>query len=286
MQERDITNYHLEEQLSHSPWISLKRFHYHQNGMKKSWDLAITPDSVAALLYHPEKECFLLVKQLRPAVFVRQLIELNQSEHVISSEISSSSTTPSSLSETTISPISATSTSITTTTELIPPKAKLSLELCAGLLDKHGKSPIETMQAEILEECGYHVPLGMIEPITSYYSGAAKSYSIQHLYYVEMRQVLDQKDEEQQQSCIFDPLNGEFCKKVSNGGGLEEEGEMIEVVELPLSQAKELMKDESVVRSPSLLHALSWWFLEKATPEQVEKHYRRSVVSSSLSSMN
>ncbi|KAF0973357.1 hypothetical protein FDP41_008564 [Naegleria fowleri] len=197
-----------------------------------------------------------------------------------SSEISSSSTTPlanstspirESLMEIASSSTAFTTTTTTATATTTPPKAKLSFELCAGLLDKHGKSPLETMQAEILEECGYYVPLRMIEPITSYYSGAAKSYSIQHLYYVEMRQVMHENSNE---LLPFDPVNGNAVKKVSNGGGLEEEGEMIEVVELPLSKAKEFMRDESVVRSPSLLHALCWWFLEKATPEQLEKYYR------------
>lgn len=53
-----------------SLYISLKRVTYIQDNIEKTWDIATTHDSVSILLYHEEKESFLLVKQFRPAVFV------------------------------------------------------------------------------------------------------------------------------------------------------------------------------------------------------------------------
>ena len=217
----NITEYIIDKNVEHSKWISLQRIYYKQDGISKSWDMAISNDSVCCLLYHPKKQCFLLVKQFRPPVFARQLVE---------------STDPSAIL-----------------------KPRLSFELCAGLLDKAGKSPIETMQAEILEECGYDVPLQVIQPINSYFGSVAKNYAMQYLFYAEI---------------VEDGDADKISKKVNNGGGLASEGEMIEVVELPIFKAKEFMMDESIVRSSVLLFGISWWFLEKATPQQYEMYYK------------
>jgi 8-oxo-dGTP pyrophosphatase MutT (NUDIX family) len=41
-------------------------------------------------------------------------------------------------------------------------------ELCAGMMDKFGLSPAETVRMEIIEECGYDVPLDKIVPVRQY----------------------------------------------------------------------------------------------------------------------
>ena len=43
---------------------------YEQNGKAKSWEIVEAHDSVAILIYHREKNAFILVKQFRPAVFL------------------------------------------------------------------------------------------------------------------------------------------------------------------------------------------------------------------------
>ena len=43
---------------------------YNQNGVNKSWEAVKSFDSVAVLIYHEEKEAFLLVKQFRPPVYL------------------------------------------------------------------------------------------------------------------------------------------------------------------------------------------------------------------------
>ena len=43
---------------------------YKQNGIKKSWEVVKAHDSVAILIYHKEKNSFILVEQFRPAVYM------------------------------------------------------------------------------------------------------------------------------------------------------------------------------------------------------------------------
>jgi len=52
-------------------YITLKKIHYTQKGQKKSWEIAELFDSVAVLIYHKSKNAFVLVKQFRPPVFVK-----------------------------------------------------------------------------------------------------------------------------------------------------------------------------------------------------------------------
>lgn len=58
------------EPLKNSQYVTLKKVTYLQNNIEKTWDIASTHDSVSILLYHTQKESFLLVKQFRPAVFI------------------------------------------------------------------------------------------------------------------------------------------------------------------------------------------------------------------------
>lgn len=51
--------------------------------------------------------------------------------------------------------------------EKYPPRLAFTNELCAGIVDK-SKSLIEIAHEEILEECGYNVPIERIELVMSY----------------------------------------------------------------------------------------------------------------------
>ncbi|XP_003740107.1 uridine diphosphate glucose pyrophosphatase [Galendromus occidentalis] len=121
-----------------------------------------------------------------------------------------------------------------------PGSLGLTLELCAGITDKD-KSLEQTMQEELEEEIGYKVPLDRISKITSYRSGVGTQGACQTLYYADV------KDED----------------KVSTGGGNESEGEMIQVIELSTDEARNVIFDESVMRTPSMLFGLQWWFAHK-----------------------
>jgi len=65
----EITNFRLEPLLE-SHFIKTALAKYRQNGLPKSWEIVEAHDSVAILLYHTERNAFILVKQFRPAVYL------------------------------------------------------------------------------------------------------------------------------------------------------------------------------------------------------------------------
>jgi len=58
------------EPLTENKFIKPVQISYIQSGKEKKWEAIISHDSVAVLLYHLEKESFLLVKQFRPPVYI------------------------------------------------------------------------------------------------------------------------------------------------------------------------------------------------------------------------
>ena len=96
-------------------------------GRPVRWECVKAHDSVSALLYHEDKDAFLLVKQFRPAVWfnLQEGCELNLTQKG---------------------------------------DEGYTYELCAGLMDK-GKSEEQTVIEEIAEETGFAV--GKVERITS-----------------------------------------------------------------------------------------------------------------------
>ncbi len=63
-----IKNFSFNE-LKEPRYIFTSLVSYEQNGVKKTWEIVKAHDSVAILLYHKEKNSFILVKQFRPAVY-------------------------------------------------------------------------------------------------------------------------------------------------------------------------------------------------------------------------
>lgn len=117
-------------------------------------------------------------------------------------------------------------------------KNGMMYELCAGLVDK--KIPnIQIAQEEVLEECGYNLPLKNIQKISTFYTSVGISGTQQTLYYAEC----------------------DNSMQVSNGGGLEDEE--IEVIYIPISDAKAFMFDESYQKTSGLLMAFYWFFDNK-----------------------
>jgi len=110
----------------------------------------------------------------------------------------------------------------------------MTVELCAGIVDKE-LSLTEIAKEEIEEECGYNVPLEKIEKITSFYTSVGFAGSRQTLYYAEV----------------------DAGMKISDGGGID--GELIEVLELPVGELENFVLDESVAKTPGLMFAFMWW---------------------------
>lgn len=54
-----------------SKYIQIKRMSYIENGIQKTWDIVSSHDSVSILIYNKDNNSIVLVKQFRPAVFLR-----------------------------------------------------------------------------------------------------------------------------------------------------------------------------------------------------------------------
>jgi UDP-sugar diphosphatase len=177
------------KELQEAKYIQPIEIHYIQSDQAKKWEAIISHDSVAVLLWHKEKDSFVMVKQLRPAVF-----HTNEDGYMY--------------------------------------------ELCAGIIDK--ESSIEQItKEEILEECGYDVPVENIEYITSFFPCVGTSGAKQTLFYAEIDETMQRND----------------------GGGIHDEE--IEVIYLETSKAKEFIFDESFQKTPGMMMAFYWWFEKK-----------------------
>jgi UDP-sugar diphosphatase len=159
---------------------------YTQNGVEKSWEVVKSHDSVAILIYHKEKNAFILVKQFRPPVYRHDGIGM-------------------------------------------------STELCAGIIDKN-LSIEQIAIEEIDEECGFKVSLENLTRITKVSSSVGTSGTSQTIFYAQVDESM----------------------RVGKGGGIDDE--MIEVIELPISEAKTFMFDESQVKTTGLMFSFMWWF--------------------------
>jgi len=179
-----IKNFKLQP-LKDSKFIETAYATYEQNAKAKSWEIVKAHNSVAILIYHTEKNSFILVKQFRPAVY------LNNNDG-------------------------------------------MTIELCAGIVDKN-LSLAKIAMEEIEEECGYKVEVENIEKITSFHTSVGFAGSKQTLYYVEVDESM----------------------KVSDGGGIDDE--QIEVIYLPISEAKTLIYDENISKTPGLMFAFMWY---------------------------
>ena len=106
------------------------------------------------------------------------------------------------------------------------------LEVVAGVL-----GPVENLRAavrrEILEETGYTTE--KLDPISSFYLSPGGSSERIHLFYAEVG-------------------IRAFGK---SGGGLEEEGEDIEVIEIPLEKAWDMLEAGRIVDAKTII-ALQW----------------------------
>ncbi|KAA8582997.1 hypothetical protein FQN60_015543 [Etheostoma spectabile] len=118
-----------------------------------------------------------------------------------------------------------------------PASAGITYELCAGLVDKPDLSLEEIARQEVLEECGYDVPASKLKRITSYRSGVGVTGAKQTMFYAE--------------------VSDDNC--VSAGGGEPKEGELIEVVKVPLHEAMTFAYDERIPKTMGVIFSFIWF---------------------------
>merc|ERR1719342_1951277 len=124
--------------------------------------------------------------------------------------------------------------------EKVPGKLGLTLELCAGIIDKE-MPEVEIASEEVEEECGYLVEVEKFYKIVTFPGSVGIAGGSQTLFCVEV-------------------TNKE---KIGPGGGLVEEGEMIQVVEMSIQEAKKYLKQDLVNSPVGLLFGLQWYLSNK-----------------------
>lgn len=112
------------------------------------------------------------------------------------------------------------------------PDKAWTLEIPAGMIES-GISPEETMIREIIEETGYRV--SHLLPLFSFYPTAGASNEKIYLFFSKV----NKKD------------------RVNSGGGLVEEGEDIQIVEIPPKQAFQMIQSGEIVDAKTII-ALQW----------------------------
>ena len=192
-----------------SNFVKPFRMSYVQCEKQKTWDLVIQKSSVAVIIYNKSSDKLILVKQFRPSVYAT-ILHKNPSKRIPSNSDGD---------------------------------IGITLELCAGIVDKKDKTPKEIAQAEVLEECGYDVPLFNFEHILKFLSGVGISGANMHLFYTE----------------VNDQMH------VSKGGGLEAEGEMIEVIEMSPKEVESYLSQDCVKSPLFTIFGLSWFLNNKTT---------------------
>lgn len=194
-----------------SQFVKPLRMHYKQDKVDKVWDLVSLHNSVSVILFNTDRQKLIMVKQFRPAVYYNGVPaeERQASEGTID------------------------------TSKYPPGQTGLTLELCAGIVDKPG-SLVEVARDEVLEECGYDVPLKNFEYVKAFRSGVGVSGDRQTMFYAE----------------VTDKM------KVTAGGGIDQE--LIEVVEMGVPEMKELLAQPEILSPAGFLFGINWFMQHKA----------------------
>jgi len=184
-----------------SQFIQPKRIAYTLDGKARVWDMMLSLPSVAIMLFHTKLKAAVLVRQFRPAVYA-SLLEAAKLEG-----------------------------------DAPPPiTAGFTYELCAGLVDKRGKSLEVIAAEEVREECGYHIQASELEYVSDYLSAIGISGSKQTMFHAQVDESM----------------------RVSDGGGLTIDGEAIQVLALPICDIDSFMADSSKPKSAGLMWGLLW----------------------------
>uniref|UniRef100_A0A8C4NFL8 Uridine diphosphate glucose pyrophosphatase NUDT14 n=1 Tax=Eptatretus burgeri TaxID=7764 RepID=A0A8C4NFL8_EPTBU len=197
-----------------SKYLRPFRVFYTQNGVNKSWDFMKTHDSVMILIYNTSSRCFVFVKQFRPAVYMREMESHKNASAVAKKSCSASCADGCPFSE-------LAENSGTSRASWKPSSPGVTLELCAGILDKD-LCAMETASEEVLEECGYAVPAKALRRIACFRGGVGVSGGCMTMFYAEVT---------------------DSMRVPGAGGGCADEGEYIIPVDVPVAQAASLLDD-------------------------------------------
>ena len=132
-----ISNVTLVE-LTSPKFLKPYRVNFRQNKKDRSWECIQSHNSVVIIIFNVSRNVLVFVKQFRPPVFVSNAVKGR--------------------------PITA---GDTIDTGIHRGEDGVTLELCAGIMDKTEDLAV-TAQEEVLEECGYQVPVDRLQRIVSF----------------------------------------------------------------------------------------------------------------------
>lgn len=220
-----------DEPLFSSVWLRPSRVLYKQEGAAGgddvAWDIVESWDAVGILLYHRDRNAFLAVRQFRPAVWASRSRALQSGFVPTASSDSSAAGTVAS----TVGGRPSPSTAVADATE------GFTLELCGGLVNKAGKTLAEHAAEEVLEETGYKVEADALVPLFCMTEAVGLLGTSLHVFFAEV---------------------SDACR-VSDGGGLEGENEVVATTEIDADGALDFLAATQAAGTPvsgDLLHAL------------------------------
>lgn len=141
-------------ELVDAKFLRTKSLEFSEKGERKRWEMISGHDSVCVLIYDRDLDCFVIVRQFRPPVFLRSESERDAGGEVLDLDSKNANF-----------------------------QRGLTYELCAGIVDKP-KSIEQIAAEEVFEECGYSVEPSRLEPIATFYGATSISGSITHAFYV------------------------------------------------------------------------------------------------------
>ncbi|KAF3850132.1 hypothetical protein F7725_019851 [Dissostichus mawsoni] len=214
-----------------SDYLKPLRVHYNQNGTKKSWDFMRTHDSVSVLIFNTSSHCFVLVKQFRPGIITFSVFsplavfmcewERNKTQPPQSAE------KPEEGASEAAAPAAEPQEGQSAAEGRAPPPPGVTYELCAGLVDKPNLSLEEIARQEVLEETPMRVFMTEAPGVVKFCSNSRQRVS--------------------DDNCV------------SAGGGEPGEGELIEVVKVPLHEAMTFAYDERIPKTMGVIFSFIWF---------------------------
>ncbi|KAK3912771.1 Uridine diphosphate glucose pyrophosphatase NUDT14 [Frankliniella fusca] len=226
--------------LKESVFVKPLSLEFRQNGKQRKWDMIRVHDSVTIIIFNTTRQKLICVKQFRPAVYYSSIPEDDKKSGRID-------------------------------TSKHPPSLGITLEFCAGIVDKN-KSLVETAREEVLEECGYDVPLEKFEWFKTARYAAYCMLTPFHLISTTINLLMicvvhvifraGVSTEGTRSNFFYVEVTDDM--KVNQGGGLVDEGEVIEVVELSIPEAREYAEAIDNISPAGFSFGLLWFFMKKS----------------------
>ena len=140
----------------------------------------------------------------------------------------------------------------------LPPAARPCRERTAPPNADKSKGVAEIAREEVLEECGFDVPLASMEEVSAFVSASGEGPPLACLLALRKNDDANPKKKKgtsgSRQHMFYTEVDD--SQRVDDGGGVD--GEAIEVVAVPMSRLDAFVLDPAIGKSPGLMFGLTW----------------------------